>query len=348
MPDPKDVPDGWTIVEGHGVDAPAIAAAAKAPSAGTWEHRGLAGDVWHPASGVQERNRADVTLGGMPPELAAVSGLGVARAVGGAGLSLAGRAVAGAKAIASQAGPVVKYEALKHGLSALGLPATVSIPLAMAVSGYKHPTATAKLGAADVVKTATADSTRAAETAAATRASAAVPPTVPAMVEQPSTAAQREAMKLPPSAPTPTQHGFQPPTAENVGTQDLQPVGPDTPQTAATRAEISAGLPKLNQKMAALRKTTAAAGVKLTAKQTQKALQFMQQFEASPLGGLPSDEAMAADLSQRGPLGGRTPNPAVTKGPTIKGKSPQQVLNEEAIARYRARETAAAASNPFR
>src|SRR5262245_56536474 len=69
-------------------------------SAGYWEDRGIAGKVWHPASGATEGKRADVQVLGVPPELAALGAGAVGRAVVQPGLSVAGRLAAGATAAA--------------------------------------------------------------------------------------------------------------------------------------------------------------------------------------------------------------------------------------------------------
>jgi hypothetical protein len=118
--------------------AGAVSSAPAGPSAGTWEDRGIGGKVWHPASGVTERSREDNSLFGMPPEFAALSGLAIARAVGAPALTAAARAVAGIKAVAGQALPVVKYEVTKTALEKMGVPSALSIPVAMMVSGYKR------------------------------------------------------------------------------------------------------------------------------------------------------------------------------------------------------------------
>jgi hypothetical protein len=92
------------------------------PSAGYWEDRGIGGKVWHPASGVREGNRSDNQVLGMPPELAALSALGVGRAVLTPGLNAVGRVIAGAKATAGQAAPYIGSEVVRHGLKAVGVP----------------------------------------------------------------------------------------------------------------------------------------------------------------------------------------------------------------------------------
>lgn len=92
------------------------------PSEGYWEDRGIAGKVWHPASGVTERNRSDVQVLGMPPEIAAIGAGTVGRAVIAPGLSAAGRVAAGAAAAAGQAAPIIGYEAARQGLRFVGVP----------------------------------------------------------------------------------------------------------------------------------------------------------------------------------------------------------------------------------
>jgi hypothetical protein len=109
--------------------------AAAPPPQGYWEDRGIGGKVWHPASGATERLREDNSLLGMPPEAAVVSGLGVGRAVAGAGADVAARAIAGAKAAVAEAAPVAKYEVAHHVLKFAGVPDGVAIPLAMYISG---------------------------------------------------------------------------------------------------------------------------------------------------------------------------------------------------------------------
>lgn len=88
-----------------------------------------------------ERTRIDNNIGGMPPELAVASGVGAVRAIGGAVADAAGGAVAkagaGLKAAASQATPVLKYEASRAALKALKVPDAMAIPVAMMVAGYK-------------------------------------------------------------------------------------------------------------------------------------------------------------------------------------------------------------------
>lgn len=84
-----------------------------------------------------EVTREDNSLFGMPPEVAVLSGLAVGRAMGVAGLTAAGRAVAGLKAAAGQVTPVLKYEVVKHALQAAGISPALATAGAMAISSYK-------------------------------------------------------------------------------------------------------------------------------------------------------------------------------------------------------------------
>lgn len=94
--------------------------------------------------GKGERTREDSSLFGMPPEVAVLSGLSIGRAMGAAGLTAAGRVVAGLKNAAGQAAPVLKYEAVKAGLQSVGISPTLSTAAAMAIAGYKGKGAAAE------------------------------------------------------------------------------------------------------------------------------------------------------------------------------------------------------------
>ena len=139
--------DLWDLKSGRTQTAPsaaptkldeAIASGKATPSAGTWIDRGMAGMVWRPASGVKESDRQDVQVLGLPPELAAVGAATVGGAAARAGAGMAARAAAGAKAAASFAAPQIKYEFLKSGLHAAGLPLPIAMGAAMILSGYKR------------------------------------------------------------------------------------------------------------------------------------------------------------------------------------------------------------------
>lgn len=108
---------------------------------GYWENLGIAGAQWHPPAGPDGRipgegNRPDASFLGFPPELAAIAPISIGGAMAGEGLSAAGRAVAGAKAAASQAAPIIKYETTKSILEGMGAPASAATAIALAVSGY--------------------------------------------------------------------------------------------------------------------------------------------------------------------------------------------------------------------
>lgn len=119
-------------------------------TAGYWEDKGLAGKVWHSAQKVGPRQDNQVL--GMPPELAVVAGLGVAKAVGSAAAGIGSKALAAAKGVVEQSAPAVKYEITKTGLRAIGVPASIAVPVAIAVSGYKSKGAVAPSAeAAEVV-----------------------------------------------------------------------------------------------------------------------------------------------------------------------------------------------------
>lgn len=124
--------------EGESVTAEPETTKLTEPSEGYWEDRGIAGKVWHPASGVKEGNRADVNILGVPPELAALGAGAVGRAVLKPGLSAAGRIAAGAGAALGEAAPIIGYEAAKSGLKAVGVPepfASVGAGVASVLTG---------------------------------------------------------------------------------------------------------------------------------------------------------------------------------------------------------------------
>lgn len=65
-----------------------------------------------------------------------LAGANIAKAASVPGLSVAEKALEGVKSALTQAQPVVKYQITKGFLEHLGLPPTVSMPIAYAVSGY--------------------------------------------------------------------------------------------------------------------------------------------------------------------------------------------------------------------
>ncbi len=152
------------------------------PSAGYWEDRGIAGKVWHPASGVKEGDRGDVNILGVPPELAAVSALSLGRAVLKPSLDAAGRVAAGAANAAGQAMPIIKYEVAQKALEAAGIPEPFRSAAAgvFAVRGGKKGTpaeaATVERDALAIPKTVTPSIERTKQAAADWRAAQGIPP----------------------------------------------------------------------------------------------------------------------------------------------------------------------------
>lgn len=140
MPDPQrasGLPDGWEVVS----DTTKTAAPPAEPSAGYWEHRGMAGDVWHPAdrrNSSSDVGRVDNSVAGMPPEFAAISAAAVARAAAVPAANLMGRARAALGAVGLQASPVIKYEVTKSALEALGVHPGIAMGVAYVVSGYRR------------------------------------------------------------------------------------------------------------------------------------------------------------------------------------------------------------------
>ena len=120
-------------------------------SKGYWEDRGLAGQMWYPPGMAPGRDpasrRADTAvIGGLPfigdvsPEMV-VGGVGAGRAILGAmqgGEGLIPRVLAGVQATVQSATPVVKYEAARAALKAVGVPEPLAVLLAGAFSGYQR------------------------------------------------------------------------------------------------------------------------------------------------------------------------------------------------------------------
>jgi hypothetical protein len=130
------------------------------PSEGYWEDRGIGGKVWHPASGVKERDRADVQVLGVPPELAAIGASAVGRAVVAPGLNAAGRVLAGATAAAGQAAPILKYEATRQVLKHAGLPEPLPTIGGLVVGGLRRGGAAKEATAvAEAAETTAAETT---------------------------------------------------------------------------------------------------------------------------------------------------------------------------------------------
>lgn len=114
------------------------------PPAGTWEDRGVAGRVWHPAvPPAGERADSDVVggiplFGGISPEAVVAGGVGVGRALAAPAAHIIDRALAGAKALGDQVSPQIKYEVAKTSLQAVGVPAPAAMAMALVISGLKR------------------------------------------------------------------------------------------------------------------------------------------------------------------------------------------------------------------
>lgn len=243
------------------ITANLLKAKAGPDAAGAWEDRGLAGSVWHPANDVTESKREDNSLLGFPPELAVMGGLGVGRAMAGEGLSLAGRAAAGAKEAVTQVAPAVKYEAVKTGLEHMGVPTSVAIVIAMGVSGYKR-------GA----KRATGETA----TASADAASASRVESTPAAPARPSESGAQSASPRSSAAPesSPPPQGM---TQKQLNEEAL----------ARRRAEYQARVAQQPQAPAA-----EPGNVKLSAAETKAYIDLLKR-------GVPSRKAMQSILQQR-------------------------------------------------
>jgi len=266
---------------------PSAGTPAAAAPAGTWEDRGIGGKVWHPASGGSERTRVDNSLLGMPPELAVLAPIGIARAIAGAGVGMAGRAVAGAKAVVEQAAPAVKYEATKHALEAMGIPSPLAVAAAIAVSGYKKGAPVKAAPAARAPRSAPAASTAAPTSAA--------PVAAPVAEAAPALAAARAPIPMP-ARPTLVP---KPSTAAALPDQKAL----NEAALAARRATYSASQQAAPVAQAAAAAPAAADRIALTAAETKEFLRLLKR-------GLKGPEAMAAvkqarELAAR--LGGATP-----------------------------------------
>ena len=147
----------WDLKSGVMADEVVEENATPTVSEGYWEDRGIGGKVWHQASGVKERNRADNQILGVPPELAAIGALRVGGAVAAPAVNAASRVASGAVEAARQAMPFVKFEAAREGLKYLGVPEPLATVGGVLAGGYRRG------GAAKEVAPA-AESAAAAET----------------------------------------------------------------------------------------------------------------------------------------------------------------------------------------
>lgn len=302
-----------------GARGPFIGPAPDKPAQGYWEH-GPTGDVWHAANGADDLHRGDNSVLGLPPELAVVSGMGVGRAVLGEGLSMAGRAVAGAKAVAAQAAPALKYEATKTVLESAGLPSAVAIPIAMGVAGYSRggkPTAKPRGPRAPKAAPVATEPVAAPEPVAAAPAPQA-PPAVPSAPE--TVAARPSGSEWSPQrirnevGMAARRSGAQ--LSDEQMTVADRMVGEGVSPADAVRA-VAAGAPPVAAPVAAADPAAAAARFRLTAaeakvygrlRQAGKSHQEAQasiemQRELAAQLGTPSGEAVRTSVAERNATG---------------------------------------------
>lgn len=141
-----------------------------------------------------DRPREDGNVLGMPPELVALSGARIATAAATEGAGMAGRAIAGVKAAAGEAAPILKYETIKLALQKMGVPHEAAGVVAMVMSGYRRG------GAAKAETAAQAE----AATASAPRAARAEPAPAPAAARPETPRTPRAPKAKAPSAPEKT------------------------------------------------------------------------------------------------------------------------------------------------
>lgn len=126
----------------------------------------------------------------VPPSVLLNTGMVMAGAPGMAraltsGVGLTGKAVAVGKEAVSQSTPIVKYEATKAVLDHIGIPSSLSVPLAIAVSGYR-PSVKSTTGAAEAIRGAAKTAEAEMPVAAARAESAASAPAVQAARPSPA------------------------------------------------------------------------------------------------------------------------------------------------------------------
>lgn len=233
-----------------------------------------------------ELHRADNNVLGMPPELAAVSAVSLGGAIAGKGMSAAERVMAGGKNLAAQAAPVLKYEATRTGLQALGVPAPLAATAAVLVSGY-HSGAK---GAPAVAETATADAPDIPKPTLVKGATRAVPRPMPAK----SGNALNDAMGVATETPGLKPGAFNAAMEEAVRAKTGQPLGQAI--TALTKqkftaAEISQGIKWLQQGVDA--ETIAA---RLVAMRSASG-------SGGPFAGLPSNSEVTSAVAARNASG---------------------------------------------
>jgi hypothetical protein len=126
-----------------------------------------------------EHGRVDNQVLGMPPEMVAAMALPVMKTATQAGLTVGKRIGATMKSALGQAHPLVKYEITRSALEHLGIPPSLAMATAIAVSGYKTGNA-APAAAGEAATTAGAASPAAAEVAVPAASSGPVPVAPPA------------------------------------------------------------------------------------------------------------------------------------------------------------------------
>lgn len=283
--------------------------------------------------GNPELHRVDNSLLGMPPELAVVSGLGLARAVAAPGLTAAGRVVAGAKNAVAQATPVLKYEATKHILTSMGVPQGIAIPAAMAVSGYRTggKPAAAEAGAGSQLKDALEADPRLASMRAVRDAGQTMSPLElsralkdPVPVEAPPATAPAAAPPETPPAPVPSVGPSAAPSAPAPAATPLtaMPGALTDEEVRAVEGLVAKGYDRdqvltalANQKAGAIPSTAAAprSVPKLTAAEVMEVQRMIRSGQAKNLADAIQKMSAAKELAAR--LGLKTPTVAETKFP---------------------------------
>lgn len=214
----------------------------------------------------RERNRPDNSVLGLPPELAVVAGAGTVRGVVGsvskAGPGIASAARAGVTALADD--PMVRYETVRTGLTAVGVPGPIATGAAYLVSGYRS-------GGGKVLKMPPKN---AADVAASER-----------MVSGMGQAAQTAAPVAAEAAAAPVASALSPQQIANqVGLAARRANATFSPeQYAAAEALVRNGLDPVK---AVLQMKSATKSVSAAA-------------DLARLLGTPSDEAMAAQIASR-------------------------------------------------
>lgn len=264
---------------------------------GYWEDRGIGGKVWHPPVG-NERSRVDNSVLGLPPEMAVASGLSIAGAAANAGSGALAKTAAATKALASMGGTYIKYEALKHGFQAMGIPWYVADALAIAGSGYR------KGGGAAAAEGMAAEGA-AAEAAATNRpsqmtqeqiyqrvkAGAANPAPPPVKPERPPITVTERNPSAPPETPSaaPAPVAGPPPA----------PAPPVSAPPAAPAPEAPAAPPKPSLSAAEAKRYLQLRAQNMTDAKAREILQAERKLSA----GLPTDADVQAAVGERNATG---------------------------------------------